>query len=342
MRARNANKKGSVFIGLPLLVALFAPQVRAQQPQPVLPDCIVNFNFTAAGNTNPFPNNFIGCDTWTETYTAVGFTAFTLTFQSAQGPATAGTFITYPGTVSVGSNPNTNTSGASSTFSNLLSSPPVSTPWVRMLFSGVTGTGQIVGVLYGYRTGYSNGNGGGGAGGCAGTAATPCIVAGPTASGSPPTKPPILVAGFDGTNLDSLSTDTSGRPQVVGPAAAGAVPAGAPVEVGGSDGTDVRLIRTDATGNQAIYQIGLGTFTSGQQAVTGTAAALATNTAKSVCVKALVANTINIYVGATGVTTGTGFELTPGGGACWTVANTNLLFVVASTTGASVAWSLTN
>jgi hypothetical protein len=325
-----------------LLLGLCATQTRAQQPQPVLPDCIINFNFTTGGNTNPFNNVFIGCDTWTLTYSSVGLTALTLTFQSAPGPVTPGTFITYPGTVSVGINPNTNTSGAAATFSNLSSSPPVSTPWVRMLLSGVSGTGQITGVLYGYRTGYSNGNGGGGGSGCAGTASTPCIVAGPTASGSPPTKPPILVAGFDGTNLDSLSTDTSGHPQVVGTSAAGSVPVGAPVEVGGTDGTDVRLIKTDGTGNQAIFQIGLSTFTSGQQAVTGTAAALATNTAKSVCVKALIANTINVYVGATGVTTSTGFELTPGGGACFTVANTNLVFVVASTTGASVAWSLTN
>lgn len=83
-------------------------------------------------------------------------------------------------------------------------------------------------------------------------------------------------------------------------------------------------------------------FLSGQQAVTGTAAALASNSSKNVCVKALISNTINVYIGPSGTTTATGDELTPGEGRCYTLSNTNLIFVVASTTGASVSWSATN
>jgi len=39
-------------------------------------------------------------------------------------------------------------------------------------------------------------------------------VFGPDADGVPPTQPPVLTAGFDGTNVQSISTDTSGRPRV--------------------------------------------------------------------------------------------------------------------------------
>lgn len=88
-----------------------------------------------------------------------------------------------------------------------------------------------------------------------------------------------------------------------------------------------------------VFNAPTGTFFAGQQAVTGTAAALASNTSKKFCVKALIGNTINVFVGITGVTTSTGDELTPGEGRCYTLSNTNLVFVVASTTGASVSFS---
>jgi len=87
---------------------------------------------------------------------------------------------------------------------------------------------------------------------------------------------------------------------------------------------------------------GDGTVLSGQQAVTGSAVALGTNTTKTACVKALIGNTINVYVGPSGITTSTGMELAPGQSVCLPVTNTNLLFVIASTTGASVSWIATN
>jgi hypothetical protein len=48
--------------------------------------------------------------------------------------------------------------------------------------------------------------------GCVGTMATPCIVAGPDASGAAPTQPPVLTAGFDGANVQRIKTDTAGEP----------------------------------------------------------------------------------------------------------------------------------
>jgi hypothetical protein len=89
--------------------------------------------------------------------------------------------------------------------------------------------------------------------------------------------------------------------------------------------------------------VGLSVPTSilaGQQAVTATAAALASNAlTRGLCVEALSTNSISVFVGASGVTTSTGIELPAGASYCPALSNSNELYVVASTTGASVTWS---
>jgi len=89
-----------------------------------------------------------------------------------------------------------------------------------------------------------------------------------------------------------------------------------------------------ATGSTASTAI-----LSGQVAVTATAQALPSNTTQSVCVKALEANSIKVYVGPSGVTTSNGMELSAGDGWCTSVSNSNAIYVIASTTGASIAWA---
>lgn len=79
-----------------------------------------------------------------------------------------------------------------------------------------------------------------------------------------------------------------------------------------------------------------------RQAVTASAVALASHTAKTICLKAMTTNLITVYFGTVGVTTSTGFELTPGEGACLPMSNSNLIYVIASTTGASVTYYGTN
>ena len=145
------------------------------------------------------------------------------------------------------------------------------------------------------------------------------------------------------------STATGGADIAIAPIV---VPAYLQVKVGTLNAGSVRwwvigyrpnATTTPGTGfGSFVFTAPNGSFLSGQQAVTGTAAALASNPAKNVCVKALIGNTINVYIGTTGVLTTTGDELTPGEGRCFTLSNTNLIFVVASTTGASVSWSATN
>lgn len=97
------------------------------------------------------------------------------------------------------------------------------------------------------------------------------------------------------------------------------------------------LVNVVSAPTTSVQPAGFGSLIGFQQAVTASAVALSSNASHSVCVMALPTNTINIYVGPSGVTTSTGIPLQPGQTACWSISNTNLLYVIASTTGASVA-----
>lgn len=178
---------------------------RAQSTPP--PDCVINFNFTATGVTPSFNNTVIACQTWTVDYQASStgtISSLSLVFQSANGTLTAGTFGTYAGTKNTGANPATNTTGEVSTFSN--ATQIIS--WVRMsLTLSATGTTNVNGVLYGYKTGYSGSGGGGGGGGCT----APCVVIGPVAPGSAPTQDPVLVGSQDFSgNTENIRSDVNG------------------------------------------------------------------------------------------------------------------------------------
>lgn len=280
------------------------------------PDCgPIAFNLTANGDAPSaagYDNRQTQCVTWTLAYEVAGLTGYTVAFQSSVGANSATSFGAYTGNTIASSASFGTASLGIATYNNIdTSGTTVNTPWVRVAVTGAMGSGIIRGVLYGYRTGPTGGTGGGG-GGSGGTGCpNPCPVEGTAASGSPPSGPPVLSAGSDGSNVRTIATTSTGNPLVEFP-----VP-------------------------QGVYMEGLGTLLNGQQAVTGTAAALPSNTTKFVCVRALIANTINVYVGTTTVTTSGstgGFELPPGQGQCFQVGNSNQLYVIASTTGASVSW----
>ena len=95
-----------------------------------------------------------------------------------------------------------------------------------------------------------------------------------------------------------------------------------------------RSQNSNPSGNAQIYN--------GQQAVTGTAAALASQPLKTFCIKALHANTIAVYVGNSSVSTANGMELQADQSWCANIDNANRVYVVATTTGASVSWIGTN
>jgi hypothetical protein len=78
------------------------------------------------------------------------------------------------------------------------------------------------------------------------------VTTGGAAAGANPSGNPVLIAGYDGTNVQDIATDTSGRAKVVGAAAAGTAIAGNPVQVGGSDGTNARALLQDQLGSVGI------------------------------------------------------------------------------------------
>jgi len=86
-------------------------------------------------------------------------------------------------------------------------------------------------------------------------------------------------------------------------------------------------------------QFGLDNLVTGQQAVTGTAAALADQPALVVILKALKANSISVFYGPAGVSITTGNELAPGESHLVSVSNLKLISVIAATTGVSVCWT---
>jgi hypothetical protein len=269
------------------------------------PDCFVPpAQIISPGNLQ-LDNRGTGCNTWTVWYISE-VTGFTVTFQSSLGINTPDSFGSYTGsTVASSSSFGTAMVGVA-TFTGLSATPgaSVETPWVNVSVTG--GGGAVVRVgLYGYRTGATGGTGGGGGGGGGSGCPNPCPVEGVDSPGVAPTVPPVGVAGFDGT--------------------------------------DGRRIKTDAAGDIINSPLPRTTSLSGQQAVTGTAASLGTHTVGGgFCVVADSGNTINVFLGPTGVTTSTGFPLLPGQTACNNLGNTNELFVVASTTGATVEWLGTN
>lgn len=294
------------------LISLLSIPLLAQTKVQVNADCSIAFNFSAsgstpviAGNPNTGDNRQVGCESWTLQYQSTGFSGVSLRIQSAPGPLTAGTFVTYAGTIDTGINPNTSLMGATTTAHN----GTATIPWIRVN-AVLTGTGTLNGVLYGLKSGASAG-GGGGSSGCP----NPCPVIGTAAAGAPPSGAPVQVAGSDGTDIRTVSTDATGK---------------------------VNVVTTPASGSsQNVVVLGNGTFNTNQQAVTASATALATNSAKSVCVTAFTTNTTIVYIGPSGVTTSTGFPLAPGQGTCQPLSNSNLIFVV-GTVGASVGWGITN
>jgi hypothetical protein len=314
-----------------LLLLASVPLLAQQQAVRVTADCVIGFTFSASGNTpvvsgnpNQGDNRQAGCESWTLQYQSTGFSAVTLTIQSAPGPTTIGSWVTYAGTIDTGINPNTSITGATTTGHN----GTVTIPWIRVN-AALTGTGILNGVLYGLKSG-------------------PSINASFTPSGTQN----VNLIEVDGTTANNGGV--AGGLGVGGVGATGSATSGNPVLIGGSDGTDTRTLSTDNTGKlnvnstftpsgtQDVLLTGSGTFTVGQTAVTGTAAALPTHAANGVCVKALIGNTINVYIGPTGITTSTGFELPPGQGWCGALNNLNAVFVIASTTGASVTWTVTD
>jgi len=176
-----------------LLIVL--PLAAQQNQTRVQPDCTLGASFTNTGNSVNYDNRSqlsvnpgTPCTLWALTWQAQSaVTSLTINIEGA--PDSNGS----PGTFTSLANATTFPSGkltysASTSFY----------PWMRITVSAVGSAGTINAVLNGWREDQASIAGGGGGGsGCVGTSTTPCVVDGPTAQGSAPTKPPVQVAIVD-------------------------------------------------------------------------------------------------------------------------------------------------
>lgn len=216
-------KRITLFILL-LFVLCCAGKVRAQTQQvQVNPNCQISFSFTVAGSSAGLanygagsPGGGNGCTSWVLLYANIGFTAYTVTVQSAQAATTTtpGTWGTYGGTVESGSNPvMCSMSCAPSSGQTFLSNGTVGAPWIRVTVSGLSGSGVVFGILQGYTYGSGSGGGGGGSG-CAGTVATPCVTGAENSSLAAVTDNTCdmsAVISISGSGLTQIVAASSGK-----------------------------------------------------------------------------------------------------------------------------------
>lgn len=141
--------------GVPLLAQQPSQQVRG------VPDCQIFFTLTSSSTASVnLDNRTNGCTVWTATYNnfASGFSALTFTVQSAAQDAAGtgpGTWGTFSGTVVTGTNPIATTTQAYIQLTGY-------NPWVRVLISGLTGSGTVSGTIYGWKSNPADAGGGGG------------------------------------------------------------------------------------------------------------------------------------------------------------------------------------
>ena len=138
----------------PLIVnrrLLEAKAVHAQTQVQGTPDCQFFFTFTATGQLpagNGFDQRQQGCNTWSIVYFNSGFSAVSLTFQSAPNSnGSAGSWTTgFPvqQTVVAGSNPQTSIAGG---FLWIVGQ----NAFTRVQLTSKTGSGVVQGAAFGWR-----------------------------------------------------------------------------------------------------------------------------------------------------------------------------------------------
>lgn len=207
-------------------------------------DCQFSATLSSASSSTSFQNTpSRGCTTWALTYISNGFSALTLTFQSApDSSGTPGSWVTFPGTAVAGANPLTAVTSGS--FIGLGYQP-----WLRVTLSGLTGSGSVSVTVFGWRVPPAE---------ITGASGIAAQVEGRAAAGAAPVGNPVWIGGTDGSLVRAMLLDASGRPIVVGAAASGAALAGNPVLVSGSDGSVVRTLGMSTQGGGAATPLAVG------------------------------------------------------------------------------------
>lgn len=140
------------------------------------------------------------------------------------------------------------------------------------------------------------------------------------------------------TNSFLLDATFTGRINTLGQKA---MAASTPVVIA-SDQSSIPVTLSSTTITATVNPAGFTTLSTGQQAVTSSAVVLPTVTARFVCIRVLSAGSQTVYFGPSGVTTSTGMELLPGDGWCGSLDNVNRIFVIASSSGSTIAYEARN
>ena len=128
-------------------------------PDTLTPDCSFNFTLNTTGNSSAFPNT---CPYLFVSYKSTGFSGLSLQLNGAADVnGSPGSFSALSGTTNIGTNPLTSTSGA---YAQITATQTNLAAWLQVNLSGLTGTGQVTGVVYGYKAAFALGGGGGGGG----------------------------------------------------------------------------------------------------------------------------------------------------------------------------------
>lgn len=202
-----------LFLALLLSVACFA-----QTQTKVAPDCTLGTIVLISGqssanydNRTTSNNNAVPCTQWTLEYFTTN--AGTITGSGVQIQVSGDTAGTPTGfALAVAST--TTPSGRVQYNGSAGSATNGYYPWLRVTMG--TGTASIRATLNGWREDQGTINSSTSSSGCVGTASTPCIVAGPDASGAAPTQSPVLTAGNDGAAVRTIATDSIGTQKAQG------------------------------------------------------------------------------------------------------------------------------
>ena len=192
LRPARARKQGPVLTSLLKsaknisIGLIFAATLAAQQGSITLYQVTTAVSSASFNNINPRYN------AWTLMYNYSGSGTFSIELDcapdatTAGGTPTAGVFVTCSNTVT-GTNPSTTPNYGYITFVGY-------TPWLKIKLGSIS-SGNMTALAVGFTAADPEAVS---SSGCAGTAATPCIVAGPNATGVAPTKNPVQTAGYDG------------------------------------------------------------------------------------------------------------------------------------------------
>jgi hypothetical protein len=128
------------------MLLTFGNSVQAQLEMRQRPDCEATLDATGGGTDGQsFDNRTSACVVWYFSYFSNGFSALSVTVQAApDSNGQPGTFASWTAARSFGALPMTTLTNQGTTLVGF-------EPWVRLRLNSATGTGRLIGRIYGYK-----------------------------------------------------------------------------------------------------------------------------------------------------------------------------------------------